>query len=98
MDILVVMGSSFRSEGQGSIADAEKDSLSACGVRPRKFRYSESPVVGHQLYATGEASGENFPFFQSNIEILEVEMDGAAICRSKAEIGLLLMQNRPPFL
>ena len=42
-------------------------------------------------------SGKSFSPFQRHIKFVEVEMDGAAICRREEEIGLLLLQNRPPF-
>ena len=40
------MASGFGSEGLGSIPVTAKDSPSACGVRARKIRGSESSVVG----------------------------------------------------
>ena len=60
-------------------------SVSAC-----KIRGSGSPVVVHQQFTMGVISGKNFPPFQRRIKIGEVVMDGAAIYRRKAEIGLLL--------
>ena len=40
------MASGFGQEGPGSIPDIAKDPPSACGVRARKIRGSENPVVG----------------------------------------------------
>ena len=57
------MASGFGPEGPGSIPDGSKDPLSACGVRARKIRDSESPVVGRKQFTIGVVSGENFPPF-----------------------------------
>ena len=43
---LVIVAPGFGSQGPGSILDEAKDQSSACGVRARKIRRSESPVVG----------------------------------------------------
>ena len=39
---------------------------------------------------------KNFFPFHRHIKIVDVEMDGAAIYYCEAEMGLLLLQNRPP--
>ena len=41
----MVMASGFGPEGPHSTSDTAKDPPSACGVRARKIRGSESPVV-----------------------------------------------------
>ena len=92
------MAPGFGLEGPGLIPDAGKDPQSAFGVRASKIRCFGSPLVSCQQFTKDVVSGENFSAFQKHIKIVEVEMDCAAIYRNReAEIGLLLMQNRPPF-
>ena len=45
VESLVVKPSGFVPEGRDSISDTTKDPPSACGVRARKIRGSESPVI-----------------------------------------------------
>ena len=54
-------------------------------------------MVDRLQITMGVVSRKNAPPFKRNIKIVEVEMDGAAFYRREAEIGLLIMQNRPPF-
>ena len=89
---LVIMVLSFGPEGPGLIPDAAKDPPSTCSVCTRKICGSERPAVGHKQFTMDVVSGENFPPFHRHIV-----MDGAAIYHCKAEIGLLLLKNRPPY-
>ena len=70
--------------------------LSACRVRARKIRDSESPMVGRQQFTMGVVSEKNFPPFQRYIKIEEVD-DGCCchLSYNEAEIGLLLLKNSP---
>ena len=70
MESLVVMASGIGSEGPGSIPDAARDPLSACGARARKFCGSESAVAGRLQFTMGVVSGGNFPPFQRHIKIV----------------------------
>ena len=64
----------------GSITDATRDSPSACGVRARKIRGSKSPwsAVSSLLWVLS-LEKMSLPC-QKPIKIVEVEIDGDAIC------------------
>ena len=86
----------FGLEDPGSIPDTAKNPPSKCGVLARKIRGSESPVVGRQQFTMGVVSGKNLLPFQRHIKIEEVD-DGwcCHLSYNEAEIGLLLLKNRP---
>ena len=93
MGSLVVMASGFGPEGTGPIPDTVKDPPSPL-IRAHKIRGSESPVVGCQQFTTAVVSGKiSFPF-RNISNLCKWSMDGAAIYRCEAEIGLLLLREQ----
>ena len=83
------MASGFGPEGTGLFSDANEDLPSACSVRARKIRGSESPVVDNQQYTMVIVSEGNFLFCQRHIKIVEVEIDSTVMYHQEPEIGLL---------
>ena len=82
----MVMASGFGPEGPHSTSDTAKDPPSACGVRARKITCSLPWVLSLEKISLP---------FRDIYKLRRWTMDGAAICRREAEIGLLLLINRP---
>ena len=79
------MGSGFEPVGPSQILDAQTHR--ACGVLAHKIHGSENPAFGRYQFTMGVLSGENFSPFQRHIKIVNVEMDGAAICRIERQMS-----------
>ena len=58
---LLIMASDFGLEDPDSIPDATKNPQCACGLRSRKIRGSESPLVGQYQFTIVVVSEEKFP-------------------------------------